>query len=263
MYELTSIAFSHYVEKARWALDRFAVPYRDHRYLPLFHFPAVYRLHGGRAGRADKVSSRLSTPVLRVPSGALLCDSAEIVRHVSDQFAAPGQELYPTPEVAVLERHLHDELGPHTRRCAYGVLFDNPTVLREFVRRNVGRLQAGAFNAALPLVIKTMRAALAVSDEQVSRSIDKVRREMAAISERLADGRQYLVGERFSAADLTFACMAAPTLFPPEYSAWLPAPEGLPLPARSLCAELRATPAGAHALRMFSEERRRVLRAPA
>jgi glutathione S-transferase len=261
MYELTSIAFSHYVEKARWALDRFAVPYRDHRYLPVLHFAAVYRVHRGQHGRADKASTRFSTPVLKTPTGQLLCDSAEIVRYVSDHFAPEGQDLYPSPEIAALERHLHDVLGPHTRRCAYGVLFDDPPLLRELVRRNVDRLQAGVFNLAQPLVVAAMRRGLSVTDAQVERSIAKVRREMQAISERLADGRPYLVGTRFSAADLAFACMAAPVVFPAEYGAWLPPPESLPAPARELCTELRATPAGAHALRMFREERRRVLRA--
>ena len=261
MHQLTSIAFSHYVEKARWALDRFGVPYRDHRYLPLLHFGAVYRVHRGQQGRSDKASTRFSTPVLETPTGEVLCDSSEIVRYVSDHFAPEGQDLYPSPEVAELEQQLHDELGPHTRRCAYGVLFDDPPLLRELVRRNVGPMQAGAFNLVQPLVIRAMRRGLSVKDEHVARSIGKVDREMRAISQLLADGRPYLVGARFSAADLAFACMAAPVLFPPEYSAWLPPLEQLPEHARALCTELRATPAGAHALRMFREERSRVLRA--
>src|SRR3954453_21766698 len=43
----------------------------------------------------------------------------------------------------------------------------------------------------------------------------------------LADGRGYLAGDRFPAADLTFACLAAPALVPPEYGVELPQPEVL------------------------------------
>src|SRR3954471_11679998 len=129
MHELTSVSFSHYVEKARWALERFGIPYRDHRYLPLVHFAAVYRLHGGKKGRTDKASSRFSTPVLKTPEGNLLCDSAEILHYVSERFAPRGLELYPSPEVAAFEQQVHDDLGPHTRRAAYGACFEDPSIL--------------------------------------------------------------------------------------------------------------------------------------
>ncbi|MEZ4340912.1 MAG: hypothetical protein R3B82_30175, partial [Sandaracinaceae bacterium] len=64
MYELVTIAFSHYCEKARWALDLRRVPYRERRYLPAMHLLATRRaLRGTGAGRADRHSSRFSTPI--------------------------------------------------------------------------------------------------------------------------------------------------------------------------------------------------------
>ncbi|MFT3922064.1 MAG: glutathione S-transferase family protein [Myxococcales bacterium] len=259
MHELTSIAFSHYVEKARWALERFGVSYTDHRYLPFVHFAAVYRLHGGKHGRVDKASTRFSTPVLKTPEGQLVCDSADILHYVSERFAPPGFDLYPTPEVAAVERKLHDDLGPHTRRAAYGACFADPSILRDLARHNVGPIQSGLFVAALPLGIGGLRKALNIDDRAVARSVERIKREFDTVSSVLADGRRYLVGERFTAADLAFACMAAPVIFPPEYSAWMPPLERLPRFARELTEEMRTTRAGAHALRMFREERHRVL----
>lgn len=63
----------------------------------------------------------------------------------------------------------------------------------------------------------------------------------------------YLVGGRFTAADLTFAAMAAVVLHPPQYGAYLGGLDGLPYghPA----AELRRTAAGQHALRMYELHR--------
>jgi glutathione S-transferase len=259
MHDLTSIAFSHYVEKARWGLERFGVSYRDHRYLPFVHFAAVYRVHRGKHGRVDKASTRFSTPVLETPQGALLCDSAEILHYLSEHFAPPGHDLYFTPEVAQLEQQLHDELGPHTRRVAYGACFDDPTILRDIALHNVDPLQGRLFAAALPFVLGGLRKALNVSARGVARSLERVRQEFDSLSQRLGDGRPYLIGERFSAADLAFACMAAPVLFPPEFSAWMPPLERLPPSMRTVAEELRASPAGAHALRMFCEERHRVV----
>ena len=77
-----------------------------------------------------------------------------------------------------------------------------------------------------------------------------------AVAARLADGRPHLCGERFSAADLTFASLAAPMLMPPEYGVPLPQPGELPAAMAATVRELREHPAGAHALKMFREERR-------
>ena len=38
-HHLITICFSHFNEKARWALDRFGVAYRESGYLPLLHMP--------------------------------------------------------------------------------------------------------------------------------------------------------------------------------------------------------------------------------
>jgi len=52
-------------------------------------------------------------------------------------------------------------------------------------------------------------------------------RELDFVAGLLADGRPYLCGERFSAADLTFAALTAAVIVPPVY--------GVELPSRSRC----------------------------
>ena len=92
-YRLTSIAFSHYVEKARWALDRFGVRYTEAKYMPLFHFLPVYAVHHGKQGKRDRVSTPLSTPVLRPLTRRVICDSSAILRYLSDTYALAEQAL--------------------------------------------------------------------------------------------------------------------------------------------------------------------------
>ena len=259
MHELTGIAFSHYVEKARWALHRFGVPYRDRRVMPFFHLLAVYRVHRGKLGREDVASSRFSTPVLRTDDGRILCDSADIVRYVSERFAPPGHDLYAVPEAAALERRFHDDVGPHTRRVAYATLFDQPELMREIARRNVDGLQATAFMAVYPLVKKGLTQVLEIHPSRVLASIDQARREFDAVSTRLRDGRPFLLGDRFSAADLAFACLAAPAVLPLQYSAWLPPLQAFAEGVRARTMDFRATPAGAFVLRLFEEERGRIV----
>jgi glutathione S-transferase len=71
----------------------------------------------------------------------------------------------------------------------------------------------------------------------------------------LADGRPFLCGARFTAADLSFACMASPVLLPPEYGIRLPPLEQAPPRAQEDVRRFRAHPAGQFALRLFREHR--------
>jgi len=75
------------------------------------------------------------------------------------------------------------------------------------------------------------------------------------VGERLSDGRRYLAADRFTAADLTFASLAAPALFPPECRAVTPALEAVPATMREEIALLRDTVAGRFALSMYAMER--------
>jgi glutathione S-transferase len=258
VYRLISIPFSHYNEKARWALERFGVAYRETKWMPLLHAPVVLAATRGRVGRPDRVSTRFSTPVLVTGEGPPICDSSEIVRFVSDRFAPPSESLYPTDEVAELEARFGTELGPHTRRIAYDVVLQQRGMLQRIAENNVGRTQSFFFRALAPLVERGVAKALRVVPEAVERSIARVREEMAWVSRRL-DGRKWLVGDRFTAADLAFACMAVPAVLPSRadgFGAWLPGIEELPPEPAALIRELRDTPAGRFALRLFREERR-------
>ena len=259
-HRLTSVVFSHYVEKARWALDRFAVPYTERKYMPFFHMLPVFLEHQGRHGRADRASSRFSTPVLRTPRGDVICDSGDIVRYVSGHYAPPGEALYDDDDEPLeLEQRLHDRLGPHGRRVVYGTCFRKPELLLGLARANVGSTQAALFGASYPLAERLLRSLLAIDDAKVQRSIEVVREELAWISDLTSDGRRYLRGDRFTGADLSFACMAAPVVLPEEYGVVLPKLQQLPGDAQALVRECRATAAGQLALRLFREQRNRVV----
>lgn len=258
---LVTIAFSHYNEKARWALDRFGVEYRERACMPVFHFPAVMWATRLRGGRSDRASTRWSTPVLVTDDGERLCDSSAIARYASDRYGDERTTLYPPEhraEIEALEQRLHERLGPGTRRVAYFHILPRRDLMTALARNNVGPIQAGAFVAALPLVGLVVRRALGVQQARAEASLVKVRQEVAALDDRLGD-RPYLVGDRFTAADLTAACMLAPAILPSQaegYSAYLGQLEALPAEVRALVQEMRGTRIGQHALRMFAEERR-------
>lgn len=228
--------------------------------MPMLHAPAVLLATRGRGGRADRVSSRLSTPVLVTDDGQRLCDSSQIVRWASDRFASPETSLYPAEhriEIEAFEQHVHDRIGAHTRRVAYSLGLGERALFCELARRNVGPRQAWLFARLYPIVRAGIGRGLDLSAARSSRSQARVREHLEALAPRV-EGKRYLFGDRFTAADLSLACMFAPVLIPSAaegFGAHLPALDELPAEAAALVAELRGTPVGRFCLRMFAEER--------
>lgn len=255
--QLLTIRISHYNEKARWALDRCGLAYEERAYMPVLHMAGtIPLLLRRRAGRADRVSTRFSTPVL-ITKDRVLADSCEILAYASEQS---GLDLYPNDEARELEARFGAQLGADTRRLVYWYLLPERGLLGEFAQHNVGPTQARLFRAGEPIIVKVLRRALAVEEARAMRSREAVIAEFEAVSAMLADGRPYLTGERFTAADLSFAALGSIAIMVGSdegYGAWMPARERLPPDFAALVEQLRATAAGQFILRMFADERRR------
>jgi len=249
MAELITIPFSHYCEKARWALDRAGVEYEERRYLPGFHVRPARRAARGR-GRADAHSSAASTPIL-VTGADSICGSSAIVRH-----AEPA--LFSSPEVEALVERYDDALGPHTRRIAYWFILGRRGLFQRLADDNAPRAQAWALRLALPLLGSRLRARLKVDRPGFERSVVRVDAIADEVATRLADGRPYLTGDAFTAADLTFAALFSPVILPgpDRYGATLPPLELFSDEGRATVERYRAHPAGRFAARMFDAHRR-------
>ncbi|HEU4781695.1 MAG TPA: glutathione S-transferase family protein, partial [Steroidobacteraceae bacterium] len=184
-----TIPLSHYCEKARWGLDRAELPYQERAHAPLFN-----RFAGGTA------------PVL-VHGRQRMLDSTDILIYV-DNFRG-GDLLYPREansrsEVEALVARFDSELGPHVRRWAYSHMLADAALVRAVWSQRVTRLEALLVPAISPLVRWLARRAYKITPESAQRSLDRVHGVFREVAERLADGRRFLAGERFTAADLTF-----------------------------------------------------------
>jgi glutathione S-transferase len=258
-HRLVTLVFSHYNEKARWALDYCGIDYEERGFLPGFSQLGVMIATRGRGGAADKVSTRWSTPVLITRDGKTLCDSTDIARWASSAIGGGGPgPLFPEPAVLDLVDALGRELGPYSRRLAYWHAFQSKTAMRTLAERNVSRRQALAFRVVAPVGLGLVKNRLGVDDAGARRALERVRAQLAIAEQRLARG-PYLVGDGFTAADLTFASLIAPILLVSRdegYGATLPEVEELGPEARALITEARATRAGAFAIEVFRRHRR-------
>jgi glutathione S-transferase len=245
---LITIPLSHFCEKARWALDRVGLPYREEPHAPLLN-----RLSAMRSGRG-------TVPML-VQGSRRFIDSTDILVHAD--AACGGGLLYPRDtalrsEIHALEERFNTELGPHTRRWAYAQLLPHARLLRSLWSRGVPRVEASMVPVIAPLARLLVRKAYKITPESAQRSLERVRGIFRNVDERLSDGRRFLAGGRFSAADLTFAALAAPVLLPVECRAVQPTLDEVPAGMREEIARLRATEAGRFALRLFAQERGRL-----
>ncbi len=240
--KLITIPFSHYCEKARWALDACHVAYEEDGHLPLFHYVAL---------RGKK-----TVPVL-VAGRERLTDSTDIVAWADAR--SPGT-LLPADsrardEALALEDDFDRVLGPATRRWAYFQLLPRRD-LEHVLVRGVPRWQAIGLRLTRPIAVGMLKRGLKIDEAGAERSRQKIEVTFDAIDAKLRDGREYLAGDRFSIADLTFAALASPILFPREHPIGLPPPEELTPEARAVVEAWRARPAGQHGLAMYAKHRR-------
>jgi glutathione S-transferase len=239
---LLTIPISHFCEKARWALERAGLEYTEERHVQGIHRVVARRAGGGR-----------TVPVLVAPD-AILADSEPILRY-ADSHLPEERRLFPSgmPEVEDLSRRLDAGLGPDARRIVYAYALPHKQLLLRFNNVGVPRWEDRTLRLLWPLVVRYAERDLAIRDTTIADDEPKVRRVFDEIAERLADGRPHLCGERFTAADLTFACLAAAVLVPPQYGVRLPQPDELPPATGAAVRSFREHPAGAYALRLFRE----------
>jgi glutathione S-transferase len=243
---LITMPHSHFCEKARWALDLSGMEYVEEAHAPLFHWMATLK-RGGR-----------SVPVL-VHDGRSYTDSTDILLHLDEL----GANLYPYEtdlrnDVLHLEEEFDQTLGPHARRWAYAQLLPHSSLLVKAMTPNTPGVERRLLPVILPIAKPLIRESLRISDQSAVRSLSLVDQVFNQIEQKLRDGRSYLVGDRFTAADLTFASLAAPVLLPPNYRGRMPELDDVPPTMKDEVIRLRKTIAGGYALRLFDEHRQRL-----
>jgi glutathione S-transferase len=197
---LLQFPYSHYNEKARWALDWKRLSHRRVSLLPGPHAPRIQRLTG-----------KTTVPVLLV-GDRVVAGSAAILEEV--ERLEPERPLVPDDPVLreralAIQAHFDAEVGTRTRRALFALMLREPAYFcRVFAghrRAPVRALYRAMFPFAKPVVWKSVGLAVpGAAEEAVEgalRALDFVAVESAAAGQ--------LVGDRFTIADLTAASLLA------------------------------------------------------
>ena len=224
---LHQFAVSHFCEKVRWALDFKGLAWRANTLVPGPHARVARRLSGQR-----------SVPVLSVGEGRALADSTAIIDALETSHPTPSltpAEPALAAEARAWEERLDEGLGTAVRRLCYATLLDHRDVLLPLLTHGAPWYGRPMLRLAWPKLAPTMRRGFGIDAASVARA----RGDIEAALHELAEARgasAYLVGERFTRADLTAAALLAPLTREPLYPvAW---PDPLPEPLRGDCERL-------------------------
>jgi len=220
---LWHISVSHYNEKARWALDYKRIPHRRRGLPGGVHMLAALLLTRGET---------VTFPVL-VLDGKGIGDSTAIIGELERRW--PDPPLYPEDPAARrraldLEDYFDEELGPAIRLVGWHEMSRDPERLAElsadFLPPGV-RDDPRAAAAAGRYAAAFTNARYGVKNEEAA---ERSRQKVLAALDRLEaelDGGDYLVGDRFSVADLTAASLFYPLALHPDAPSLGKLPEAL------------------------------------
>lgn len=239
---LITIAFSHYCEKARWALDRAGIDYVEEPHLPLFHYASTYR------------SGRSRTVPMLVDGKTVVRDSTDIVAWADKHRPGSLIPLAGADDALGIEDDLDNHFGPHTRRWAYHYLLPNRDA-DAYIVKGTPAFERRMLKFVRPVAVRFLRRSLKIDAAGVARSLDKIEQTLARVDDVIEHGHRYLTGDRFTVADLTFASLASPILLPQDHPAQALPIELFPAEARDQIEAWRARPAGTFALRLYAEDR--------
>ncbi len=240
---LWHIPLSHYNEKVRWTLDYKAVPHRR-RVLG-----ADYLIRAWRATGQGKL------PILWLDDRAI-ADSTRIIAALEARYPQPP--LYPQDaaerqRALALEDYFDETLGPAARAAIVTPLFaSDPDIGLQMLMTGMPdkayqtmRRVLGVFPAFYRFRHKISAANLGKDRAAVVAALDRIERER--------QGREYLVGDAFTVADLTAAALMGPVLQPPEIQ--YPLQVELPAYIEDYRAELLRHPAAQWAAGIYRRHR--------
>jgi glutathione S-transferase len=206
---LWHIKVSHFSEKVRWALDHKRVAHRRRTPLPGAHpLFALWLTRGAHA----------TLPVLEL-DGERIGDSTRIIEALERRYPEPA--LYPEDpdqraRALELEEFFDEQVGPQMRRVVWHEAIKDREAFGQFAASQVPGSMPTTPRLAGSFASTFVRLRYGAANEEGAEAArHKVLAGLDRLESELGSG-DYLVGERFTVADLTGAALLYPLVLPPE-----------------------------------------------
>ncbi len=233
-------------ELTRFVLVHYGVAHREERHT-LF-FSSFFTLWRGYT----LLFPLLCGPSYRLSTARAVVDHFEKVSPAEQKLVLDGPNRQQIEDDWTL---FNQDLAFATAIYAYYHLLGHKAIMAGPLADGAPDFEVRAVRVAYPFFAGLLRLLLFLTADRARQSRAKVSSIMSTVDERLAGGKRYLVGDRFSLSDMAFAVGLAPLVLPAGYGGSLPSLSEMPPELQAAIAETRARPAGQFAMRIYEERR--------
>lgn len=209
MIKLYQFAFSHFCEKARWALDYKSIPYTPINLLPGLHIKTI-----------QKLAPKTCMPVLADGKTAVQ-DSPAIITYLDRTHPDPlltPRDPREAREALDWEKYFDEEIGVTLRLWFYHHALPDRNRAMKFIMTGAPWYGPPLYAVIFPKVRERMMRMMNIN---AASATDAERRLSAALDKLDAalKDRRFLVGDHFSRADLTACALLSPMILPTDKEA--------------------------------------------
>ena len=186
-----------------------------------------------------------SVPILK-HNDIVIQGSAQIIDYLEAEF--PDKPLnfaneQLNKEAAEWECYADEHIGPHVRRIIYHELLNHPNIVIPIFAHQGPWYSSLYFKLTYPKLSQIMRKLMNINDQSVGESKTILQDSLSKLNQHLSilpsdntidqpQPKNYIVGDRFSRADLSVSALLAPLFSPKEYG--LNWPETFPTEIQNL-----------------------------
>lgn len=243
-HTLLTIPYSHYCERARWALDYCGINYIEAGHAPFFH-----AYHNRKAG------AQRTVPALVTPEGVI--NGSDRILTFADRHDPAQSVLYPATDersIRSWESRFDQSFGIKSRVWAYIYLQQEPELLHDILRQG-SSFEYALLKPMIPQLLKTIVRLYKAHPQRLKAVENELNTYFDQCDFMLQDQRPFFMGSQFSAADITLCSLAGALLFPPEYGFSYPALKNYPEAMQHQILQWRERPVGQYILRMYANHR--------